>query len=76
MAGITLEQAQAKLDLWLAADTAVSNGQRYEIETGNGRRQLFRADAAEIRNNITFWEQKVKALSGSRRRIRYPVRDE
>lgn len=77
MAGITLAQAQAKLDLWLAADIAVAGGQQYEIETGNGRRRLWRADALEIRENIKFWDEKVKELTpaggGGRRRIRYVV---
>lgn len=76
-AGITLAQAQEKLALWLAADAAVAGSQRYEIDTGNGRRQLFRADAIEIRENIKFWDQKVKDLTpsaaGGRRRIRYLV---
>lgn len=77
--GITLAQAQAQLAIWLAADAAVAKSQRYEIDTGNGRRQLFRADAIEIRNNIKYWNEMVQSLSpagdGGRRRIRYIVRD-
>ncbi|MFB6460464.1 DUF6148 family protein [Bradyrhizobium tunisiense] len=77
MAGITLEQAQAQLDIWLAASLAVAGSQSYEIETGNGRRKLQRADAAEIRQQIAFWQQKVSALTppaaGGRRRTRYIV---
>lgn len=77
MAGITLAQAQAQLDQWLKASTAVATSQSYEIDTGNGGRKLTRADAMEIRQQITFWEQRVKALtpigSGGRRRIRYVV---
>ena len=75
MAGVTLAQAETQLASWLAADTAVASGQRYEIDTGNGRRLLQRADALEIRNNIKFWDEKVQALSGSsgRRRTRYVV---
>lgn len=77
MAGITLEQAQAQLAAWLAASTAVARNQEYEIDTGNGRRRLKRADAAEIRQQITFWEGKVQALTpvsaGGRRRTRYVV---
>ena len=67
MAGITLEQAQAKLALWLAADDAVSRDQEHWIE---GRR-VTRADARTIRQNIDFWDRKVKALSGSSRRVGY-----
>ncbi|WP_025036129.1 DUF6148 family protein [Bradyrhizobium sp. DOA9] len=77
MAGITLEQAQAQLTLWLAASAAVARSQSYEIETGNGRRKLQRADAAEIRQQIQFWQGQVNALTpvsaGGRRRTRYVV---
>lgn len=59
MAGITLVQAEAKLAEWLAADTAVASGQSYTI----GGRQLSRAQAAEIRNNITFWDERVQKLN-------------
>jgi hypothetical protein len=76
-AGITLAQAQTQLTAWLAADAAVATGQQYEIDTGNGRRMLRRADALEIRNNVKFWDDKVRALTpaaaGGRRRIRYVV---
>jgi hypothetical protein len=67
MAGITLEQAQAKLDAWMAADDAVAGGQSYSI----GGRSLTRANAAEIRANIEFWERRVIRLSnGSGIRVR------
>ena len=77
MAGITLAQAQARLDSWLAAHAAVASAQSYEIETGNGRRKLTRADAEQIRTNIDYWQAKVTALTptsaGGRRRITYVV---
>ncbi|WP_425065609.1 DUF6148 family protein [Reyranella sp.] len=77
MAGITLAQAQAQLDAWMAASTAVTTGQEYEIDTGSGRRRLKRADAAEIRQQISFWDGQVKSLTpaavGGRRRTRYIV---
>jgi hypothetical protein len=77
MAGITLEQAQAQLDAWLAASTAVAGNQEYEIETGNGRRRLKRADAAAIREQIDYWQKKVDQLTtaaaGGRRRTRYII---
>ena len=76
-AGITLAQAQAQLDTWLAANTSVASGQEYEIDTGSGSRRLKRADAAEIRQQIDYWDGKVKALTpaagGGRRRTRYVV---
>lgn len=62
MAGITLEQAQTHLDLWLKADIAVATGQSYEI----GSRKLTRADASEIRKNINYWSAKVRSLSSGR----------
>lgn len=61
MAGITSAQAEAQLASWLAADTAVSQGQAYTI----GTRALTRANAAEIRENIQFWDSKVKELARS-----------
>lgn len=78
MAGITIEQAQAQLTIWLAASTAVASGQQYEIDAGNGsRRMLRRADAAEVRQQIDFWQGKVMELTpasaGGRRRTRYVV---
>ena len=57
--GITLQQAQAHLDTWLAADTAVSSGQVVEI---NGR-HLTKVNAREIRENINYWENKVNRFS-------------
>jgi hypothetical protein len=68
MAGITLDQATAKLDAWMAADDAVASGQSYSI----GGRSLTRANAAEIRSNIEFWDRKVARLSrGGGIRCRY-----
>lgn len=57
---ITLAQAQAQLDTWLAASTTVASGQEYEI----GGRRLKRADAKEIRESVIFWERHVQRLSG------------
>ncbi len=59
MAAITLAQAQAKLTEWMAADTAIATAQSYAM----GGRTLTRADAAEVRKNIEYWETKVNALS-------------
>jgi hypothetical protein len=42
MAGTTLEQAQAQLEVWLAASATVAVSQSYEVETSNGRRKLMR----------------------------------
>ena len=60
---ITLTQAQARLDDWMAADARVATGQSYTVQTATGSRQLTRADAAEIRKNISYWESKVNSLT-------------
>jgi len=62
---ITLAQAQAQLDAWLAASLAVATSQSYRI----GTRTLTRADAGEIRRNIAHWERKVAALESGRRGV-------
>ncbi len=59
MAGITLAQAEARLDEYLAAESAVLGGQSYQI----GSRQLTRADLKDIRDGIAYWENKVQRLS-------------
>jgi len=59
MAGITLAQAQAKLDLWMAAEDRVASGQSYTI----AGRSLERADLAEIEATIDRWDRRVKRLT-------------
>lgn len=75
MAGITLEIAQAQLTAWIDASTAVASNQSYTINTADGSRTVTRADAAEIRSQITFWSGHVSRLSSGRRgrRTRYMV---
>ncbi|WP_440640268.1 DUF6148 family protein [Bradyrhizobium sp. PUT101] len=77
MAGITLAQAQAQLEAWLAASIAVASNQSYEIDTGNGSRKLQRADAGAIQQQIDYWQRMVSKLTssaaGGRRRTRYIV---
>ncbi len=63
MSAITLEQAQAKLAVWMSADDALILGQNYTIDQGNVKRVLTRTDAAEIRNNINYWRKEVERLS-------------
>lgn len=65
MAGITLAQAEAQLALWLAASQAVAASQSYSIEG----RSLTRANAAEIRQQIEFWDNKCKSLSKGRIKV-------
>lgn len=66
MAGITLAEAEARLADWLSADAAVASGQSYSI----GDRTLTRADAKVIRDNIEFWDNKVKSLDRGGIRVR------
>lgn len=68
MAGITLEQAQEQLSMWLEANKAVSSGQSYTINSSNGGRTLTRANATEILNQIKFWEKKVSQLISSQQK--------
>lgn len=63
MAGITLAQAQAKLAVWLAAEEALATSQSYEIEVEGNRRQLTRADLKEVAERITYWNNKVAAMT-------------
>jgi len=56
---IELDAARAQLALWIAADASLAQGaQDYTV---NGRR-FTRVNAAEIRDNIVFWEKKVNQL--------------
>lgn len=63
MAGISLTQAQAQLEAYLAAEVAVLAGQAYEI----AGRKLTRADLATIQAGIKAWDGRVKELSRSGR---------
>lgn len=74
MAGITLETAKKHLDAWLKAELTVTTGQSYTI----GSRTLTRANLAEIRNSIDYWNGKVQKLEsvqrkGGRNRIKRGV---
>lgn len=73
MAGITLSQAQAKLDGWMLAEDSLQNSQTYKM----GSRELVRADLAEVRKQIEYWNRKVKELERASRgkgaRRRYTV---
>jgi len=69
MDGITLDIAKAKLQEWLAADSAVAKNQEVWVE---GRR-ITRAQARDIRRNIEFWQGWVMRLQPRRRRVSYVV---
>ena len=70
MPGITLAQAQAKLDLWMAADDAVAGGQSYSLSSGGMTRSLTKADSTEIQGRILFWDNKVKQLTNGGSKVR------
>ncbi len=55
---ITLAQAEEQLAAWIAASLAVAKGKEHAI----GHRRLRLEDGQEIREQIAFWEGKVRAL--------------
>lgn len=70
MPAISLETAKKHLEMWLEAEEAVATGQSYTI----GTRSLTRANLAEVRQQIEYWNSKVTQLQaiaqGSSRRNR------
>jgi len=60
MSAFTLEQAQAQLDAYIAAETKVLGGQSAQLPNGN---QLTLADLATIQAGIKLWAQRVNELS-------------
>ena len=76
MAGITKEQAEAKLQTWMEAEEKIAIGQGYSI----GDRRLTRADLYTVRGEIEYWNNKVKELEvaelrGRNRMYRFVLRD-
>ena len=63
MAGITLEQAETRLQEYLDAEAAVLKKQEYNIL---GRRMTM-ANLAEIQQGIEIWDARCKKLGGSGR---------
>ncbi len=70
--GITLAQAIAQRDAWLAASIALTTAQEYTITNGASMRKLVRADIKEIQTQLNYWEAKVRSLTPGARRVRYP----
>lgn len=67
MAGLTQADAQARLDQYMDAEAKVLSGQEYQI----GARRLKRADLAEIRDGIAYWNGMVNKLAnGAGARVR------
>ena len=76
MAGITKEQAEAKLQTWMEAEEKIASGQGYSI----GDRRLTRADLYTVRGEIEYWNNKVKELEAAEqswrnRMYRFVIRD-
>ena len=76
MAGITKEQAEAKLQTWMEAEEKIALGQGYSI----GDRRLTRAGLYTVRGEIEYWNNKVKELEvaelrGRNRMYRFVLRD-
>lgn len=76
MAGITKEQAEAKLQTWMEAEEKIASGQGYSI----GDRRLTRAYLYTVRGEIEYWNNKVKELEvaelrGRNRMYRFVLRD-
>lgn len=76
MAGITKEQAEAKLQTWMEAEEKIASGQGYSI----GDRRLTCADLYTVRGEIEYWDNKVKELEvaelrGRNRMYRFVLRD-
>lgn len=65
MAGITKEQAEAKLQTWMEAEEKIASGQGYSI----GDRRLTRADLYTVRGEIEYWNNKVKELEVAGERL-------
>jgi hypothetical protein len=59
VSGITLAQAETKLQECLDAISAVMTGQEYRI----GNRWLTRADLDSLQKAVVFWDSQAKRLS-------------
>lgn len=59
-----LEVARRHLDAWLDAELEVTTHQSYTI----GSRSLTRANLAEIRKQIQFWQNEVEKLENAGKR--------
>lgn len=64
MAGITLKIARTHLNAWLTAELEVTTHQSYTI----GSRSLTKADLADIREQIKYWDGKVSELENIEKR--------
>lgn len=68
MAGITLDIADARLQQYMAAETAVLSSQAYKIDN----REMTRADLDAIRAGIAYWSDWVDKLNTVQRALPTP----
>lgn len=61
MAGITLEQATARLTLYLDAEAKILSGQRVEMDG----KMLQRADLEMVQRGVATWNSRVNELTRS-----------
>lgn len=66
---LSVTDAQAQLDAWLAASLALAKGKTYAM----GDRQLTRANAEEVQGMINYWESRVAAINSEGRSVRPAV---
>lgn len=62
--GISLEIAKKHLDAWLTSELEVTTHQSYTI----GSRSLTKANLAEIRKQIEYWNDQVARLENIEKR--------
>lgn len=62
---MTLQQLQARLDLYLAAEAKILQKQEYTIDDGGTSRRLRYADLTEVRAEITTLDAQIKAAQAS-----------
>lgn len=70
----TLTVIQQRLAMWLEAEEMIAKGQSYTMDN----RKLERANLAEVREQIRFWqieEQKAIRIERGRRALRIVPRD-
>lgn len=70
MAAWTLDEAKAKLAIWLAAEEKTAQG----LSTQLGDRRLTRNDADMVRRQVSFWRQEVDRLENPTRKTFQTIR--
>lgn len=65
----TVQDCRERLQMWLAAESAIASGQSYAIDN----RRFERANLAQVREQIKFWQKelaKAETVSQGRNRRR------